>query len=72
MAGEDAPERRDRSRLGRVPPERLAPHHDLSPFQNGSHPSLDEWLKRRAIASEGLSAFVYVMCGRPAERMVPG
>ena len=51
------------------PPERLRPRHDLSQFQNGNHPSLDEWLRRRALASEGLSARTYVICAadRPNE-----
>jgi len=49
-------------RIGSVrAPERLASHHDLSQFQNGKHPSLDEWLKRRALASEGMSSRTYVI-----------
>jgi len=44
------------------PPERLGPQHDLSAFQNGKHPSLDEWLRDRALAGEGLSARTYVAC----------
>jgi GNAT superfamily N-acetyltransferase len=44
------------------PPERLNPGHDVSSFQNGKHPSLDEWLRSRALASEGLSARTYVIC----------
>lgn len=43
-------------------PERLTPNHDLAAFQNGRHPPLDDWLKRRALASEGLSARTYVVC----------
>jgi GNAT superfamily N-acetyltransferase len=43
-------------------PEPLAPGHDLSRFANGVHPSLDEWLRQRARASEGLSARTYVVC----------
>jgi hypothetical protein len=38
------------------PPERLSPEHDVSGFVNGKHPSLDDWLRDRALASEGLSA----------------
>jgi GNAT superfamily N-acetyltransferase len=73
MAGEDAPEQRKPLRAGAVrPPERLAPHHDLSFFQNGRHPSLDEWLKHRALASEGLSARVYVICDADAPHRVIG
>jgi GNAT superfamily N-acetyltransferase len=45
-----------------LPPERLNAQHDLSRFVNGRHPSLDEWLKDRALASEGLSARTYVIC----------
>lgn len=63
MPGEDAPERQPLQGSGRVrPPERLGQQHVLSLFQNGKHPSLDEWLKRRALASEGLSARTYVVC----------
>ena len=63
MPGEDVTELANLQRAGRVlPPERLDQHHDLSLFQNGKHPSLDDWLKRRALASEGLSARTYVIC----------
>ena len=44
------------------PPERLGAQHDLSAFQNGKHSSLDDWLRDRALASEGLSARTYVIC----------
>jgi GNAT superfamily N-acetyltransferase len=44
-----------------LPPERLGPLHDISQFQNGQHPSLDEWLREKALASEGLSARTYVV-----------
>src|SRR5687767_10363871 len=49
-------------------PEALAPQHDVSRFSNGVHPSLDQWLRERARASEGLSARTYVVCtaGEPA------
>lgn len=43
-------------------PEPLAPRHDVSRFTNGVHPSLDQWLRERARASEGLSARTYVVC----------
>jgi len=46
-----------------LPPERLSAAHDLARFHNGKHPSLDEWLQNRALASEGLSARTYVICG---------
>lgn len=44
------------------PPEKLTAEHDLSAFENGVHPVLDEWLRERALASEGLSARTYVIC----------
>src|SRR5262245_46138881 len=44
------------------PPEPLSERHDLSTFENGRHPSLDYWLRDRALASEGLSARTYVIC----------
>lgn len=49
-------------------PERLVSQHDLSSFRNGLHASLDDWLRQRALASEGLSARTYVVChtGSPA------
>ncbi len=43
-------------------PEPLGSRHDLSRFTNGVHPSLDQWLRERARASEGLSARTYVIC----------
>jgi ribosomal protein S18 acetylase RimI-like enzyme len=43
-------------------PERLTAQHVLSAFQNGRHPTLDDWLRNRALASEGLSARTYVVC----------
>jgi GNAT superfamily N-acetyltransferase len=54
------------------PPERLALHHELSDFDNGRHPSLDDWLKHRALASEGLSARTYVVCPESAPTRVVG
>jgi GNAT superfamily N-acetyltransferase len=44
------------------PPEHLGRQHDLSAFRNGKHPALDDWLHRRASASEGFSARTYVVC----------
>ncbi len=42
--------------------ERLTEKHDVIGFENGKHPSLDDWLRNRALASEGLSARTYVVC----------
>jgi GNAT superfamily N-acetyltransferase len=59
--------------LARVrPPERLTASHDLSSFRNGKHPSLDDWLRSRALASEGLSARTYVVCDSAAPERVIG
>src|SRR5687767_2939490 len=55
-----------------VPPEHLQAHHDLLSFQNGRHASLDEWLQRRAAASEGLSARTYVVCADVTPHRVIG
>jgi len=41
-------------------------------FDNGRHPALDDWLKRRALASEGLSARSYVICEGANSRRVVG
>jgi GNAT superfamily N-acetyltransferase len=43
-------------------PEPLAAKHDVARFSNGTHPALDQWLRERALASEGLSARTYVVC----------
>src|SRR5438093_2617126 len=43
-------------------PEPLAARHDIERFANGVHHSLDQWLRERAHASEGLSARTYVVC----------
>jgi GNAT superfamily N-acetyltransferase len=43
-------------------PERLTAAHDVAGFVNGRHPSLDEWLRQRALASEGASVRTYVVC----------
>jgi GNAT superfamily N-acetyltransferase len=53
-------------------PERLHAQHDVSKFDNGRHPSLDAWLKNRALASEGMSARTYVVCERNAQRRIVG
>jgi GNAT superfamily N-acetyltransferase len=69
--GSDEP--RQSQRTARVqPPERLTARHDLSAFQNGKHPSLDDWLRNRALASEGLSARTYVVCDAAALGRVAG
>ena len=44
------------------PPEPLTAKHDTSTFRNGKHAVLDDWLRHRALASEGLSARTYVVC----------
>ncbi|MTJ83803.1 MAG: GNAT family N-acetyltransferase [Telmatospirillum sp.] len=59
-------------RLKILSPERLALKHDLARFRNGRHPSLDDWLTRRALASEGLSARTYVVCARDEPERVIG
>ena len=46
--------------------------HELGRFTNGIHLSLDEWLRERARASEGLSARVYVVCPIDDPRRVTG
>lgn len=45
---------------GLRPPEPLRHDHVFDLFANGRHPSLDEWLRIRAAASEGRSARTYV------------
>ena len=54
------------------PPERLGPQHDVSGFTNGKHPSLDDWLRNRALTSEGLSARTYVVCDAATPSRVLG
>ena len=54
------------------PPEPLNQNHDVSAFRNGRHPSLDDWLRDRALASEGLSARTYVICAAEDRRRVVG
>jgi GNAT superfamily N-acetyltransferase len=53
-------------------PQRLSSEHDLSAFQNGKHPSLDDWLRERALVSEGLSARTYVVCDARSPTRVVG
>ena len=53
-------------------PEPLASKHDVSRFSNGVHASLDQWLRERARASEGLSARTYVVCTRDEPDRVVG
>lgn len=49
-------------------PEPLGPGHDLSDFSCGQ-PSLDEWLRRRALANQASGASrTYVVCS--AERVI--
>jgi len=52
-------------------PEPLRPEHDLEAFTNGRHTILDDWLRQRARASEGLSARTYVVCtAEPTTKVV--
>lgn len=53
-----------------LPPERLTARHDLSQFRNGKHPTLDEWLRERALASD--SARTYVVCADDPAACVVG
>ena len=43
-------------------PEPLVARHDVARFTNGIHLSLDQWIRERALASEGLPARTYVVC----------
>lgn len=54
------------------PPEPLTVRHDCSGFQNGQHASLDQWLRERALSSDGLSARTYVICDANAPARVVG
>jgi GNAT superfamily N-acetyltransferase len=71
VEGSEDPPPRQEAR-GVHPPERLSPQHDLSAFENGKHATLDDWLRHRALASEGLSARTYVVCATDAPRRVVG
>jgi GNAT superfamily N-acetyltransferase len=53
-------------------PERLTVEHGVSGFCNGRHSALDDWLRDRALASEGLSARTYVVCDSTAPTRVIG
>jgi GNAT superfamily N-acetyltransferase len=46
---------------GLSPPGALLPHYQVGSFSCGQA-SLDDWLKRRALKSEGSSARTYVVC----------
>jgi GNAT superfamily N-acetyltransferase len=73
MSDRDSGDSRGLERVARVrSPERLTRHHDLSAFENGKHPSLDHWLRGRALAIEGLSARTYVICDANAPSRVVG
>jgi len=73
MSEDDSGDQRQSRRVARVRrPERLSGQHDLSGFQNGKHASLDDWLRNRALASEGLSARTYVICDADAPARVVG
>jgi len=53
-------------------PEPLVASHDVTRFANGLHPSLDQWLRERALAGEGLSARTYVVCTPEEQERVIG
>ena len=53
-------------------PEPLTARHDVSRFTNGIHPSLDQWLRQKARASEDLSARTYVVCSTNEPNRVVG
>jgi len=73
MPEKDSEQRKRLQGAARVqPPERLSAQHDLSRFRNGKHASLDDWLRDRALASEGLSARTYVVCEAAAPARVVG
>lgn len=55
-----------------LPPERLTDAHDLTSFSNGKHALLDDWLRQRALTSEGLSARTYVICAADSPHRVVG
>lgn len=71
MSGEEANDQQ-RTHARVRSPEHLSASHDLSEFRNGKHPSLDDWLRDRALASEGLSARTYVVCESAAPGRVIG
>ena len=53
-------------------PEALKVEHDVAAFTNGRHAVLDDWLRKRALSSEGLSARTYVICRREPAHLVVG
>ena len=53
-------------------PQRLTAEHDVSVFRNGRHASLDDWLRDRALASEGLSVRTYAICAAHGPSRVVG
>ncbi|CDX16570.1 GCN5-related N-acetyltransferase [Mesorhizobium sp. ORS 3324] len=59
-----------RLRVG--PPERLTIRYDVSEFRNGRHIALDDWLRNRALAGEGLSVRTYVVCSADTKDRVVG
>jgi GNAT superfamily N-acetyltransferase len=70
--GSKDPKRLKRAYPRVTPPARLSDRHEVSQFRNGKHPSLDEWLRDRALASEGLSARTYVICDAGTSTRVVG
>jgi GNAT superfamily N-acetyltransferase len=53
-------------------PERFTAQHDTSQFRNGKHQVLDEWLQKRALASDGLSSRTFVVCPQDTPERVVG
>jgi predicted N-acetyltransferase YhbS len=49
-------------------PERLSAAHDATQFENGKHPSLDEWL-RKALEREATGR-TFVVCEKGTNRVV--
>jgi GNAT superfamily N-acetyltransferase len=67
------PEEEGRTSERRVrAPEKLSADHEIEAFRNGRHSILDDWLRQRALASEGLSARTYVVCDAAATNRVVG
>jgi GNAT superfamily N-acetyltransferase len=52
--------------------EHLNLTHDLVQFRNERHTSLDDWLIKRALVSESLSARTYVTCSAAEPQRVVG
>ena len=53
-------------------PRRLTAQDDVFGFESGKHPALDQWLRERALTSEGFSARTYVICAIDPPRRVVG